>query len=595
MSSGGTNSETSRHHSGLPATPSRGNPPAIHTPNPGSGFVRVTEHDSRTPDDLKLTAGRVDAGFVTLVYIDREGHRWYKREWPRLTCPVSGDWNDATMEPYLDVDGKTHYIAADGLSTLFPGAPDEYSRDVGQSIGTAHLPPEPLPIVPGRRFGPDRQLADIEFWVPDGPVKKVILAGDGPGQGGKKQIRKTQPTAAPPAGGPVVGGGAATPPPPDLEAATLRRGLEEADVEDMKPTVTPAPAGGGPGSPPVAGLVPPMASGAPGYSGHFPFLHERLPNNPHSNCLLKGSTVPSPYGGVLDTDTVYEYNILKEPTVTLGGGDYCQLLPYAARASVDTNIYSYEVSQSLICEWINRGTMVERENIERAHALAKAVAAFAKEIVCCAMDSSSFAAFKSCLKAKLNTDAAMKKICQAKCRVSGPVITGDDPEEEPGSGGGGGGGGGSGGGSTVSPTATFPGAPPGWTAGSRTSTAGTGPAPAGAIFGGSRPVPPIAGGGTLTFWWTATSYGYMFTPPGSPPPGGLSPCDVRLKRNINWVGQCDGINLYEWEWNDLAAAAGLAGYPTRGVLAQEIRATHPDAVTVGDHGYLVVDYTRVWK
>jgi len=66
--------------------------------------------------------------------------------------------------------------------------------------------------------------------------------------------------------------------------------------------------------------------------------------------------------------------------------------------------------------------------------------------------------------------------------------------------------------------------------------------------------------------------------------------DVRLKTNIRRVGSTRGGNtVYSWNWTD--EGARLAGnQPGFGVIAQEV---NQDAVSVGPHGYLMVDYSRV--
>lgn len=64
--------------------------------------------------------------------------------------------------------------------------------------------------------------------------------------------------------------------------------------------------------------------------------------------------------------------------------------------------------------------------------------------------------------------------------------------------------------------------------------------------------------------------------------------DRRLKSDIEYVGNENGIRKYRWSWNSLANALGLYGR-SHGVMADEVEATHPDAVTVKD-GYLFVNY-----
>jgi hypothetical protein len=69
--------------------------------------------------------------------------------------------------------------------------------------------------------------------------------------------------------------------------------------------------------------------------------------------------------------------------------------------------------------------------------------------------------------------------------------------------------------------------------------------------------------------------------------------DIRLKENIERIGQLqNGLGLYRWTWTD--EAADLVGdQPAVGVIAQEVQEVMPDAVLIGDHGYMMVDYARV--
>ena len=68
--------------------------------------------------------------------------------------------------------------------------------------------------------------------------------------------------------------------------------------------------------------------------------------------------------------------------------------------------------------------------------------------------------------------------------------------------------------------------------------------------------------------------------------------DVRLKENIKLVGNVGGVNFYTWDWND--EGKRIAGnQATFGVLAQEVRETHPEAIQEGSDGYLRVDYSKI--
>jgi len=103
----------------------------------------------------------------------------------------------------------------------------------------------------------------------------------------------------------------------------------------------------------------------------------------------------------------------------------------------------------------------------------------------------------------------------------------------------------------------------------------------------------------------AELYGGMFTGAGSLV-GGLTSTaggvigelirkysDISLKTNIEPVGKLpNGINLYTWDWNE--EGKRIAGdAPTYGVIAQEVQEVAPEAVTRGDHGYLMVNYSKL--
>lgn len=67
--------------------------------------------------------------------------------------------------------------------------------------------------------------------------------------------------------------------------------------------------------------------------------------------------------------------------------------------------------------------------------------------------------------------------------------------------------------------------------------------------------------------------------------------DVRLKRDIQPLGQRNGLNWYEWAWSDEAEQLGLSG-KMQGVMAHEVIDDHPDAILT-DGEYLMVDYSKL--
>ena len=70
--------------------------------------------------------------------------------------------------------------------------------------------------------------------------------------------------------------------------------------------------------------------------------------------------------------------------------------------------------------------------------------------------------------------------------------------------------------------------------------------------------------------------------------------DIRLKEDIQLFDTLpSGVNIYTWRWNEEGKRIGADRYPGFGVLAQEIQETHPDAVSEGEDGYLLVNYRKV--
>ena len=74
--------------------------------------------------------------------------------------------------------------------------------------------------------------------------------------------------------------------------------------------------------------------------------------------------------------------------------------------------------------------------------------------------------------------------------------------------------------------------------------------------------------------------------------------DRRLMKNIATVATLEnGMIIYEWEWNDIArqlnSKYGMSveegGYPSSGLIAQDVQAKYPDAVIKDNNGYLIID------
>jgi len=73
----------------------------------------------------------------------------------------------------------------------------------------------------------------------------------------------------------------------------------------------------------------------------------------------------------------------------------------------------------------------------------------------------------------------------------------------------------------------------------------------------------------------------------------ITKSDKRLKENIEYYDTIKGVKYYTWNWNREGLRVGSDKYPTFGVIAQEVQKKHPKAVTVGEDGYLMVNYGEI--
>ena len=69
--------------------------------------------------------------------------------------------------------------------------------------------------------------------------------------------------------------------------------------------------------------------------------------------------------------------------------------------------------------------------------------------------------------------------------------------------------------------------------------------------------------------------------------------DQRLKENLEYQDTVKGIKFYTWDWTKEAKEIGWDKFPSKGVIAQQIQKTHPDAVSKGQDGYLMVNYGKL--
>lgn len=71
--------------------------------------------------------------------------------------------------------------------------------------------------------------------------------------------------------------------------------------------------------------------------------------------------------------------------------------------------------------------------------------------------------------------------------------------------------------------------------------------------------------------------------------------DIRFKNNIKYTKTINNVNFYTWYWNDIAIKLGYNNSIPSGVIAQELRFTHPDCIVVNTDGYYMVDYGKLYS
>jgi hypothetical protein len=75
---------------------------------------------------------------------------------------------------------------------------------------------------------------------------------------------------------------------------------------------------------------------------------------------------------------------------------------------------------------------------------------------------------------------------------------------------------------------------------------------------------------------------------------GPCPSDIRLKKDIIYLGLENGFKIYKFRYVDeFAKSMGIVGQEFIGVMAQEVQKTHPHAVVQHPNGYLAVRYDLI--
>lgn len=66
--------------------------------------------------------------------------------------------------------------------------------------------------------------------------------------------------------------------------------------------------------------------------------------------------------------------------------------------------------------------------------------------------------------------------------------------------------------------------------------------------------------------------------------------DIRLKENVQFDREIDGVKFYTWDWNDEGKRIADPAQPKWGVIADELMQVRPEFVLRDADGYLKVDY-----
>ena len=75
--------------------------------------------------------------------------------------------------------------------------------------------------------------------------------------------------------------------------------------------------------------------------------------------------------------------------------------------------------------------------------------------------------------------------------------------------------------------------------------------------------------------------------------GAMAFSDIRLKRNLQKVGEYNGLDIYEWDWTEDAKLIVGDTQPI-GFIAQHVQDVYPDFVSVNEEtGYLQIAYNKI--
>lgn len=394
--------------------------PQVRAYGMGGGRMAIA---SRMGDLLAdMAGGQVDHAYDEVKVVQpMSGNIWATRRGALIRGFVPGDLSDMTDDNVVLDDGERYDTNLDGLTTLVPGAPDEFHSQVGGSHGTLLLDGSAWPHLNGAQLGPEMEQkhGDMAFCCPIIWMKRKLSATNAFGAGGIKQRRAPKPVLDT-EGNPVLDmmGN------PVTEASPARESIEDRDIDpgELEPI-------GGPTG--VSGREALIRS--PGWVPTLVIFHEQLELFAEGNTLVRLGEKRGPFGQINVTN-MQEWLDFNPQALTFGD-DCCELIDLPMFVRADLNEMSYHVgiaTNTEISETLVEAILIANENARRAHCLALRVASCLIQLMCVIARSFSLIAEHSdFFVGTLNLiDTCKEDLCSTGCDDP------DDPDIEVGEGGG---------------------------------------------------------------------------------------------------------------------------------------------------------------
>lgn len=422
----------------------------------GIGRTPSTISDRRDPNSMKASGGRIDELFAESFGVQPASCAVrIKRHGPLLRIVIPGDRGEYLFDEVTDEAGVKYWSCLDGSAPFFPGAPDQYHPDVGESMGTILLPPEQFPLVNAPERGNKKMTGDVSILAPIVWHKRKHTAGNGENQGGTILRRKAKigavagASATASVGTIVVSTGTtpATAPAPSLtpEQAAMDRHPDRTALEELELELI-----GGSGEEQI-----PIIEG-PGWCPAVIFWHEQLQLDPEGNRLLPieqppgsppppvvgpgGTLVPAPPPqpeipglGVPHLRNMLEWLDYNPGSVTTSADD-CKLDPITAFRRVNLRRLSYMcgiAANTEIAERMAEAIYIIDNNAAKAHRVALGASACACAIAKALLDDRQFAVDYPQITLKLRAVKCPCTPCGKPVKIEALGPPPDPPLEEP--------------------------------------------------------------------------------------------------------------------------------------------------------------------